>query len=352
MLAFFEFLPILLIITLASIVLTYAYFNTRRYALRRVSYKRYFTQHGVFEGDSAEFIEVITNNSFIPLFWVDVEQFLPSELALEGFPRKKRPMQRFISRFNLAPFVSIKRTVKVECLKRGDYKLDSVTVKFFLNNIFIESKARLYVYPRALSQNENNPLNSDAQSLYLSDRKLIQDPFSLSGIREYTRGDPFRSINFKATAKTRTLMVNTREFLSVRNFMLYMDFHVKTGDALPPKYGALLEQALSWAAGLLQKAIESNCAAGFAANCRLTTGERFVSYPMGMGGSHYTEILTEMAKVRMNAGNSLLSVISRDINRLRNAEVYIYTFNPRQDFGGYVEVLRQMGNSVSVVEIC
>jgi uncharacterized protein (DUF58 family) len=260
-------------------------------------------------------------------------------------------MQQFVSRFNLSPFTKIKRTIKVECIKRGAYKLETVSVKFLHTQIYIESKTNLYVYPKALAQDEKDPLQTDAQSLFLAERKIIQDPFSFSGVRDYRHGDPFRSINFKAAAKKHMLMVNTREFFSVRNFMVYIDFHMKTGEARPENFEEMMERAMSWSADLLQKAIRSGCLAGFAANCRLSTGERFVSYPMGAGYNHYSEILTEMAKIRLTAGNSLTSIISKDLNKLKNAEIFIYTPNTDQNFGGCLEVFRAMGNMVSLIDI-
>jgi len=338
-------------IIMAVITILTVYYLLRRLALKRVSYTRYFAQSGVFEGDFAELIEEISNNSFMPLFFIDVESFLPSELALAGYERGKRPMQQFISRFNIAPFTKIKRTIQVECIKRGDYKIETVSLRFLHTQIYIESRARLYVYPMALEQAEKDPLQSDAQSLFLSERKIIYDPFSFSGIRDYRRGDPFKSINFKATAKNMSLMVNTREFISVRNFMVYIDFHVKTGDAKPDSYNEMMERAMSWSADLLQKAIRSGCSAGFAANCRNSSGDRFINYPMGAGFNHYSEVLTEMAKIRLTAGNSLVSVITQDLNKLKNAEIFIYTPYPEQEFGGCLEVFRAMGNMVSIIEL-
>jgi hypothetical protein len=146
-------------------------------------------------------------------------------------------------------------------------------------------------------------------------------------------------------------MVNTREFLSVRNFMIYIDFHVKSGEAPPEGYELIMEDALSRAADLIQTAVQSGCAAGFAANCRNTTGAHYVGYPIGTGSRHYAEILTEMAKIRMLAGSSLLSVLSRDINKLKYAEIFIYTLDATQEFHGCLDIFRRMGNVVTLIEI-
>lgn len=146
-------------------------------------------------------------------------------------------------------------------------------------------------------------------------------------------------------------MVNTREFISVRNFMIYVDFRIKTGDAEPDAYNILMERALSWSSDLIQKAIQSGGAAGFAANCRNHLGARYTSYPMGSGYSHYSEILAEMAKIRVMAGNSMASVIANDLNTLRNAEIFIYTTDIAQDFGVCLDVLRAAGNVVSLIEM-
>jgi len=328
-----------------------AYYLARHAAISRMGYTRYFMQSGVFQGEICELVEEVSNNSPLPLLFVDVESFIPGELSPAGYSGERAPMQMYVSRFHLAPFTKVKRTIRVQCYKRGDYSLETVSVRYLFTRIFIESKTQIYVYPAALEQVEKDPMQSDAQSLFLSERKLIQDPFSFSGIRDYRRGDPFRSINFKASAKNMALMVNTREFISVRNFMVYIDFHPKVGEGKPEEFDDLMERAMAYTADLLQKAIRSGCAAGFAANSRNSTGEIFVNYPMGTGYNHYTEILTEMAKIRLIAGKSLSAVMAADLNRLKHAEVFVYTLNPEQDFGGCLDVFRAMGNSVSIVQM-
>ena len=48
-----------------------------------------------------------------------------------------------------------------------------------------------------------------------SRRKYLEDPFAFASIRDYTMQDPMKNINWKASAKTGDLMVNT--FTSMKN---------------------------------------------------------------------------------------------------------------------------------------
>ncbi|MCL1882309.1 MAG: DUF58 domain-containing protein, partial [Defluviitaleaceae bacterium] len=209
---------------ISGVLLIAVIFSLRRVGLERISYKRYFSQEGVFEGETVQLVEEIQNCYFLPLFFVDVDAYLYNELRLKSHSQPQSGMQEFTSRFFLAPYTQVRRSIPIECVKRGYYELDSV----YVQNKSRGAKARLFVYPRTLPYEENNPMENQMQNLAESERRLFQDPFSFSGVREYRPGDPFRSINYKATAKTNALKVNERDFFSSRSFMVYIDFHAPT----------------------------------------------------------------------------------------------------------------------------
>ena len=53
-------------------------------------------------------------------------------------------------------------------------------------------------------------------------RHLYEDPFTFRGIREYTTSDPMKTINWKASARTGGLMVNTFDSVMTQKVMLYL----------------------------------------------------------------------------------------------------------------------------------
>ena len=334
-------------------------FILRRIGLKRIAYRRYFSQPGVFEGETVMLVEEIQNRYFLPLFAVYVDAYLYNELRLPGYGGWESGMQEFTSRFSLAPHTQVRRSIPIECLKRGYYELDSV----YVQNKSRTAKARLFVYPRALPHDESRPTENEMQNLVHSDRRLLQDPFSFSGVREYRPGDPFRSINYKATAKTGALKVNERDFFSSRSFMVYIDFHVPThppvqSEAVPAsqsaaQYSEMMEKSLSYAADMVWKAINQGYSVGFEANCKKLLGrENHIRYPMRRGQEHYVEILQEMATIRISEGCSFMWLMQQDIDDLWNVDVYIMTANTHDGndkFDNIVAALRSKGNNVTVL---
>ncbi|MCL2199380.1 MAG: DUF58 domain-containing protein [Defluviitaleaceae bacterium] len=325
---------LIIILTAALLVTIY---HIRRTGLEKIAYKRYFSQAGVFEGDTVMLVEEIQNRFFLPLWFVDVDAYLYGELRLPDFPRTGG-MQEFTSRFFLAPYTQVKRSIPIECTKRGYYELDSV----YVQNRSRAAKTKLFVYPRALPHQENNPLENQMQNTEQSNRRLLQDPFSFAGVREYRFGDPFKSINYKATAKTGALKVNERDFFSGRNIMLYIDFHTP--------HAATMEKSLSYAADMVDKAIKQGYNIGFAANCQKQLGrENHIRYPLRRGQEHYIEILREMAAIRISEGCSFAWLLQQDIDILWNAEIYLITENKTID--NIIAALQTKGNHVTLLKV-
>ena len=92
------------------------------------------------------------------------------------------------------------------------------------------------------------------------ERKLFEDPFAFHSIREYTQTDPMKTINWKASAKTGGLMVNTFESTLTEKVMIYLD--IEDGGIL--KYDDLVEDSISVAASLIRKLLHMGIQVGIA----------------------------------------------------------------------------------------
>lgn len=347
-------LKTVLTIAFALILLALLYIANmaaRYRAIKRLRYSRSFSQPGVFEGEKIYLTEVIYNNSFYPLPMLDVGAYICSSLALKGYPESKRgDMQHYKSRFHLLPFMQIKRTYELTCKKRGFYGLETAEVYFNKQLRYLKSETALYVYPKLLPLSVIPFSTNISQGGFLSNRWIIEDPFSLSGVREYRRGDPFHSINFKATAKAGQLRVNSRDYCSNRCIMIYLNFQIENGSPESKYYEIMMETGLSYAAAILQSAIDQGSKAGFAANCRLMSGSKFVHFPMKSGYFHLEAIFKEMATIRLGPGFSFGSMLEADaLSGLRDTEIYILSSYISESTERKIRLLKQMNNSVNYV---
>jgi hypothetical protein len=74
--------------------------------------------------------------------------------------------------------------------------------------------------------------------------------------------------------------------------MVYLNFQQPPEMAMHDKvYERFMERGLSYAAALLREAFTFGYRAGFAANCTLVSGEKYIRFPMTQGVLNYEEIL-------------------------------------------------------------
>lgn len=340
-------------------IITVICLKIREKLMERVVYKRVFSDVGAYEGETVTLIETVYNPTPFPLLFVNIEGYMYNGIPLEKYevdPHKA--MQYYLSRFHLMPFMQIRRKHTVKCAKRGYYKLETVDIYYNKKVRYIEAPAEVYVYPRIIPLRDPTQPTSDKQGESFTRRWLIQDPFSLSGVREYRSGDSFNMINFKATARSGSMnvdafKVNNRDYCSARVFMVYLNF--QTDNEVPissRSYEAMMELGLSFSSAIIRDAAYNGYRAGFAANCCTVTGEDKIRFPIAAGENHLEEILKEMAKVRHNVGISFYSMLEYDIlNGMADNEVFIITPYISEILDDQIAQFRRFGNNVNILRL-
>lgn len=324
----------------------------RRWQTGRLKYERYFSDTGVFEGDHAELYEKITNPTPFPMLMVDVEAYVYGELELQGYTGlHSGDMQYFISRFNLLPKKTVIRRRRITAKKRGVYELGTASVVVGGEPVYFESHAKLYVYPRIVGVKTQtmpkNTLTGDVRSA----RRLLTDPFSISGIRDMAPGDPFNSINFKATARTggQRIKVNERDFASGRIFMIFLNLQPPAEPMPGKRFEELMEDALSYSASLVRSALQTGYRVGFAANCG-GEGASPVCFPPSSRGDTLQEILKEMAAARLfDCDMSFSALLSKLLPSIKDADVLILTAALLPEYGAAIKQYKRRNNTVTVM---
>ena len=347
-------IPVVAIIGIIYLI----YFIFRDKLIGNLSYTRFFSEKGSYEGDEVTMTEVIHNKSFLPLFMIKIEYYIYNDLQYDGYePDREHAMQYTLSKFFIIlPFMQVKRKHTIKLLKRGYYTLDTINLLYAKRERNVLAPAEIYVYPKMIGIDDLPIPSSSMQGDAYSRQWLIRDPFSVSGVCEYRFGDPFNTINFKATAKSAMLgvsglRVNNRDFCSNRNFMIYLNFQTDKEVAMPFKvYEKLMEKGLSYAAALLREAFNFGYRAGFAANCTLVSGENQVKFPMTQGALNYEDILMQMSKVRLAEGISFAALLGNDaLGGLCDSEVFILTTYINEQIDRTVDTFHKFGNNVSVI---
>ena len=325
--------------------------------IERLVYTRSFSETGVHAGDTVLLTEVVYNPTFFPLLYIDVGCYVSTGLEIDGVTAQTQEgLQYFTSRFHLSPYTKITRTHRVRCGVRNHYRLDSIEIFSDKRFIYQNAPAELFVYPESLSDGGVVQPRLNALGNALSRNRFIRDPFQISGIRNYLPGDPFSSINFKASSRyirrgIREPVVNNPDFTSQLNIMVYMNFSVPRFLAAKTEENLrLLEVGLSYSAGIITEAVRQGGKAGFAANSRGYDGVFSGRYPPAAGNMHMLDIFRSMAMLAPFEGMDFVAMLDRDINAgMLDTDICIITFHVDAELDERIRLFQRFGRGVDVI---
>ncbi len=337
------------------IVLVLVYRRLKLRALSQMQYTRYFSTDGIFAGESLELTEILRNPTLFPLFFVELEFFVPAGLSVDDF--ECTSLTKSSSIFHIPPFSTVKRTHTVSSKRRDYYKLQSVSVTYRHNEFVFDQPIELYVYPDRYDADadlaEKIKLSGDA----VAKKRMIEDPFYFSGIRRYREGDSMRRINFKASLRAfsggeRQLMCNFYETTQNLDSMIYLDLSEYGNIDNFEAYSASLERGLRCACHLFCKACTGGGRVGFSANCA-THSERFVKIGVGSGNLHSKKILECFAQISPYArrDHSMYSLLSEAAQLSPGTDIYYITTAVDQKTAELIRALERVGKYVSVIKI-
>jgi len=332
----------------------------RRRGLKKLSYSRSYYPERVFEGETVTMTERISNAKFLPMPWVRVESILSPNLRYVA-PHKENDQEEkntvygeHNAIFSIAPYSSVVRRYTMLCEKRGYYALRAVNITcqeiFGIGNTTSREEdihAAVTVYPRIADMRELSDLSRSLMGDVVVRRWIAEDPFMLRGTREYTPDDPMSRINWKASARTGSFMVNENDYTA--DIRLLVLFNVQADRFFQTDVDPdCIEEGISQAAGLLQYAAEHGISASFRSNSvDSPLGENRVDF--GTGGGHLSEVFTQLACITRLAKNDFshfLEGISAESPS--DLGILIMTAYLNENIEAAIEDLRAQGNLVEV----
>jgi uncharacterized protein (DUF58 family) len=190
-----------------------------------------FKDSEIFEGESTEITEVVKNNKIIPMRWFSIEMPISRFMIFTEEEKLKARTKETIKKdyYTLLSYEKVTKKKKITILKRGIYKIDEFTVAsgdLFSRYKFLENRtyeAKLSVYPRLISIPEFKLFLNKLTGEILTKRHVIEDPFILRGIRDYTFNDSPKTINWMATAKSGEMKVNQYDFTASHELLILLN---------------------------------------------------------------------------------------------------------------------------------
>lgn len=328
---------------------------------KKITYKRYFSSPAVFEGEQAEMIEEITNEKLLPVPWIRMESRISPELKFKSEGDLEVKHEQFHkSLFSLLPFMKITRRHNMTCSKRGCYDLKTVTLTggdLFGTNDFSKTfqlEARILVFPRPVSIGEV-PIDSHSwQGDVTVKRWIVDDPFMITGTREYSPGDPLNRINWNATARTNVMQVHSRDFTANPRIMILMNIDITEGMWHSITRPDLIEMGISWAAAIAQYSIGRGIETGFGSNAQMVdTGELDpVREEPKSSKEHLRTLFEVMAKLVLERAVTFFTFLEEEIRlKRRGVDYIILTLYESERMAAQIDRLERMGNSVRVIKL-
>ncbi|MDE6622395.1 MAG: DUF58 domain-containing protein [Lachnospiraceae bacterium] len=244
---------------------------------REVTVKLWFETDAVYAGQETKLYEVIENRKRMPVPVLEVGFHTRKELdfaEVENTNVSDYLYKRDI--FSVLGRQKITREIPVKCTKRGRYlasDADITTHTLLYGKRYskaIETKAEIYVYPKMTDVSEIVTVCERMLGTLQCAKRLYEDPFAFRTIRNYTTDDPMKTINWKASAKTGSLMVNTFDSVQSQKAMIFLDVE----DTGILKYEDLVEESIALAATIMRRLMRQNIEVGFVYNGK--NGEVFL----------------------------------------------------------------------------
>lgn len=238
---------------------------------RNLTLTLHFAVPYTYAGKEAALVETIENRGRIPLPILEAGFRIPKGVLFQD--EENTQTSDYIYKrdiFTLLGRERIVRTHTLSCEKRGLYSFSQLTLaswSLLHDRKYIRQTAcedQLYVYARRVDISRLLPPLEAVLGQRESARKTLEDPFSFAGIRAYTPQDPMKTVNWKASARTGSLMVNT--YASVQSWEVFLILDVS--DPYIVKQDLLAETAISIAASLSDSLLRQNLPVGLFVNAQ------------------------------------------------------------------------------------
>ncbi len=352
------FLVVVTMAVIASVVGVIAvivYQRMKLYALGLIEYSRSFSTDGIFSGESFTLTETVRNRTLFPLFFVEVDFFVPSGLTVDGV--KCSEYTKSTSIFHIPPFSTVKKIHTVTSDRRDHYILHNAAVTYLKNEFVFDVPIDVYVYPQRYHNGAELSDDVRVAGEAISKKKYIEDPFFFAGIRQYNRGDSMRQVNFKASVRSfsggsRQLMCNYYDSSRSFDTMIYLDLTDYSNSDDFEHYSASLEDGLRSVCYLFSQAEENGGRVGFAANCA-SENSRYIKINCDSGIGHSKAVLECLASITPYARRnySIHALMSEAAELPPTTDIYYVTSYINDKNAELIRSLQRMGKSVRTVRL-
>lgn len=261
-----------LFLAAAALLIFGAAAGYRRSWNRGIGIQVHFDRESIPAGEELCLLETVENRKRLPVAAMEVAFRVPK--GLRFLDAENTQISDYIYKrdlFSLRGLERIQRTYHMTALERGQYRISHIShlaPGLFFRQEYLTDETDpeeiLYVLPARVNVSgilrAVQAIQGERQSL----SRRYEDPFSFSSIREYTTSDPMKYVNWKASAKSGGLMVNTFSSPEANRVHVLLEL----GDDGVRRHPEQIEDSISIAATIYAQLIRSGQSAALTVGVR------------------------------------------------------------------------------------
>ena len=276
-------------------------------------------------GESAELKLVVSNAKRLPLPVFQLKFSVDKALNFNDMENAAVTDRYHKSEvFTLMGYQKVTRTISFEGTRRCVAAVDNVSMivkDFFMSATYadaVDTKDYIYVFPKKFRGTGFINFYHGIIGNIETRRSLIEDRMTFRGIREYQSFDGKGSINWKQSARNRSLMVNVKGYTMDSSVKILLNLDTDT----MIEVDRLIEVSISLASTFAEQIIKRRMAVSLYVNARDHIGNVIHETGSGADISHSVTIDKVLTEVKESLGKDVF--LDKLDDELKNASENIH----------------------------
>ena len=287
---------LLLVVGSLVLVLALAARIWERFAFRSVSHTRSISRKRAFIGDTIDYSVSLDNDKVLPLIWVDIQDSFPEGLDLTGATMRGTGLElnrQHTITTSLLPYQKATWKYSLTCSERGYHRIGPVRLR--TGDIFGFNSAEtrynqfdhILVFPRVVDIEGLMFPAEHPMGEIRGTRPIYFDTNRVVGQRDYQPRDPMKHIDWKATARARTLQTKVFEPVVSLNMLIVMNGSTRE-HSWQGSNRRLFERTVTIAASVASLADRRGYTYGVVSNAVASYSGKWIHVPIGASSSQLT----------------------------------------------------------------
>ena len=315
---------LLLVVGSLVLVLALAARIWERFAFRSVSHTRSISRKRAFIGDTIDYSVSLDNDKVLPLIWVDIQDSFPEGLDLTGATMRGTGLElnrQHTITTSLLPYQKATWKYSLTCSESGYYRIGPVRLR--TGDIFGFNSAEtrynqfdhILVFPRVVDIEGLVFPAEHPMGEIRGTRPIYFDTNRVVGQRDYQPRDPMKHIDWKATARARTLQTKVFEPVVSLNMLIVMNGSTRE-HSWQGSNRRLFERTVTIAASVASLADRRGYTYGVVSNAVASYSGKWIHVPMGASSSQLTMALEALAMAAPYVVAPLAEVVNSERDSL------------------------------------